>query len=152
MNSENLIAPELYNITDEIAKFSSEKTALIWKNEHNETKTWSYRHLLEQANKFANVVKDAGIKKGDHVIVMTPRLLETYAIYMGLWKAGAIIIPASELLKAHDLEYRIHHANVKAIVSYNGMTAEFDKIESIPSVSKKSLLEINYLDGNNMKH
>lgn len=31
MNSENLIAPELYNITDEIAKFSSEKTALIWK-------------------------------------------------------------------------------------------------------------------------
>lgn len=38
MNSENLIAPELYNITDEIAKFSSEKTALIWKNEHNETK------------------------------------------------------------------------------------------------------------------
>ncbi|EAK9280675.1 acyl--CoA ligase [Listeria monocytogenes] len=140
MNSENLIAPELYNITDEIAKFSSEKTALIWKNEHNETKTWSYRHLLEQANKFANVVKDAGIKKGDHVIVMTPRLLETYAIYMGLWKAGAIIIPASELLKAHDLEYRIHHANVKAIVSYNGMTAEFDKIESIPSVSKKIIV------------
>ncbi|EAF9528416.1 hypothetical protein A7H04_03045 [Listeria monocytogenes] len=140
MNSENLIAPELYNITDEIAKFSSEKTALIWKNEHNETKTWSYRHLLEQANKFANVVKDAGIKKGDHVIVMTPRLLETYAIYMGLWKAGAIIIPASELLKAHDLEYRIHHANVKAIVSYNGMTAEFDKIENTPSVSKKIIV------------
>ncbi|CCQ22274.1 Uncharacterized acyl--CoA ligase YtcI [Listeria monocytogenes] len=51
-------------------------------------------------NKRTNLpmLKDAGIKKGDHVIVMTPRLLETYAIYMGLWKAGAIIIPASDTI------------------------------------------------------
>ncbi|EUJ30524.1 acetyl-coenzyme A synthetase [Listeria cornellensis FSL F6-0969] len=94
MKSENLIAPEFYNITDEIAQFDSEKTALIWQNEAGDVKEWSYHHLLEQANGFANVMKDAGIGKGDHVIVMMPRLLETYAVYMGIWLTGAIIIPA----------------------------------------------------------
>ncbi|WP_239253903.1 acyl-CoA synthetase [Listeria ilorinensis] len=140
MFSENLIAPEKYNITDEIMRFASDKTALIWRNEHGEERTWSYNELLEEAAKFANLVQQAGVQKGDHVIVMTPRLLETYAIYMGLWQAGAIIIPASELLKAHDLAYRIEHAGVKAIVTYDGMTAEFDKIASMPTVQAKILL------------
>ncbi|EUJ30939.1 acetyl-coenzyme A synthetase [Listeria floridensis FSL S10-1187] len=31
MYSENLIAPKIYNITDEITKFASDKIALIWK-------------------------------------------------------------------------------------------------------------------------
>lgn len=146
MNNENLLAPEKYNITDEIAKFTSDKTALIWKNDKGEAANWSYRHLMEESAKFANVITDAGIKKGDHVIVMTPRLLETYAIYMGLWKAGAIISPASELLKAHDLEYRIHHANVKAVITYDGLTSEFDKIEGDSTVHTKILIG-GHLDG-----
>ncbi|MBC1793982.1 acyl-CoA synthetase [Listeria booriae] len=134
MKSENLIAPEFYNITDEIAQFDSEKTALVWENEAGEVREWSYHRLLETANRFANVMTDAGIGKGDHVIVMMPRLLETYAVYMGIWLTGAIIIPASELLKAHDLEYRIHHANVKAVIADASCTAEFDKIADAPSV------------------
>ncbi|EUJ52287.1 acyl-CoA synthetase [Paenilisteria rocourtiae] len=134
MKSENLIAPEFYNITDEIAQFDSEKTALIWQDGDGVVKEWSYRHLLATANRFANVMAAAGIRKGDHVIVMMPRLLETYAVYMGIWLTGAIIIPASELLKAHDLEYRIHHADVKALIADASCTNEFDKIGAAPSV------------------
>lgn len=146
MNSANLLAPEKYNITDEIAKFTSNKTALIWKNDQDETKKWSYHQLVVESAKFANVITKAGIQKGDHVIVMTPRLLETYAIYMGLWKAGAIVIPASELLKAHDLEYRIHHAEVKAVITYDGLTSEFEKIADDHSVHTKILID-GHLDG-----
>ncbi|STY44629.1 Acetyl-coenzyme A synthetase [Listeria grayi] len=101
--------------------------------------------MVESA-KFANVITKAGIQKGDHVIVMTPRLLETYAIYMGLWKAGAIVIPASELLKAHDLEYRIHHAEVKAVITYDGLTSEFEKIADDHSVHTKILID-GHLEG-----
>lgn len=143
MYSENLIAPELYNITDEITKFASDKTALIWKSPDAPERSWSYNELLAEARKFANVVTEAGIKKGDHVIVITPRLLETYSIYMGLWMAGAIIIPASELLKAHDLEYRIHQAGVKGIIAYAGLHQEIDKISNIDSLLKMRIL----LDG-----
>ncbi|EMG28838.1 acetate-CoA ligase [Listeria fleischmannii subsp. fleischmannii LU2006-1] len=148
MDSNYLIAPAKYNITDEITKFDSDKIALIWKDNHNE-RTWTYHELLVNARKFANVLTKQGIQKGDHVIVMTPRLLETYAIYMGLWMVGAVIIPASELLKAHDLAYRIDHAGVKGIITYKGMTEEFEKIEHTPSVKTRILIEeekVGWLD------
>lgn len=148
MDSNYLIAPAKYNITDEITKFDSDKIALIWKDNHNE-RTWTYHELLVNARKFANVLTKQGIQKGDHVIVMTPRLLETYAIYMGLWMVGAVIIPASELLKAHDLAYRIDHAGVKGIITYKGMTEEFEKIEHTPSVKMRILIEeekVGWLD------
>lgn len=47
MNLENLIVFEFYNIIDEIVKFSFEKIVLIWKNEYNEIKIWSYCYLFE---------------------------------------------------------------------------------------------------------
>lgn len=91
-------------------------------------------------NKFVNVVKDVGIKKGDYVIVMIFRLFEMYVIYMGLWKVGVIIILVFELFKVYDLEYCIYYVNVKVIVFYNGMIVEFDKIESIFFVLKKIIV------------
>jgi len=67
-----------YNCLDlQITKGRGNKTALIWEGEPGEIRTYTYSQLLAEVQKFANALKDLGIKKGDRVTIymgMTPEL------------------------------------------------------------------------------
>lgn len=133
LDFNTLIAPENYNLANEIDKHFSEKRALIWENELGEHESISYSELIKKANKFANGLTKLGLKKGDRVVVMTTRLIESYVIYLACLKAGIIISPSSELLKAKDLVYRLNHSEAKAIITYHRYVKEFENInESTP--------------------
>ena len=129
MDLNTLIAPEHYNIANEIDKHFSQKTALIWENELGEQKTISYSELIKRSNKLANGLGNLGLKKGDRVVVMTTRLIESYVIYLACLKMGIIISPSSELLRAKDLGYRINHSEAKAVISYHPYVTEFESIK-----------------------
>ncbi|MEC1262780.1 acyl--CoA ligase [Bacillus swezeyi] len=132
MKREDLIAPERYNAVDEIEKFkaSPDKTALIWEDEAGRKMSWTYETLVEKTNKIGSVLTDSGLKKGDKLIVMMPRVLETYAIYMAILKAGMVVIPCSEMLRAKDLDYRIKHAGVKGAIVYSAFIDSFRDVQS----------------------
>lgn len=129
MDLSTLIAPEHYNIANEMDRHFSEKKALIWENDAGERKTYTYKQLIKKANKLANALTDLGLAKGDRVVVMTTRLVESYIIYLACLKAGIVISPASELLRAKDLVYRLNHSEAKAIISYHSFVTEFDHIK-----------------------
>lgn len=135
MKREDLIAPEKYNAVDEIEKFNAfpNKTALIWEDESGRTASWTYQTLIDKTNRIAGVLADSGLQKGDKLIVMMPRVLETYAVYMAILKAGMVVIPCSEMLRAKDLDYRIEHAGVKGAVIYSSF---IDAIEGVQSKEK----------------
>lgn len=135
MKREDLIAPEKYNAVDEIEKFNAfpNKTALIWEDESGRTASWTYQTLIDKTNRIAGVLADSGLQKGDKLIVMMPRVLETYAVYMAILKAGMVVIPCSEMLRAKDLDYRIEHAGVKGAVIYSSF---IDSIEGVQSKEK----------------
>lgn len=65
MKREDLIAPEWYNISDEIEKYAqdSTKNALLVYNEDEEIQYITYRALLEKANQAAHVLTSRGLKK-----------------------------------------------------------------------------------------
>ncbi|MDP4084306.1 MAG: AMP-binding protein [Bacillota bacterium] len=128
LDLNHLLAPEHYNIANEIDKHFSEKQALIWENELGERKTITYSELIKRANKLANGLKSLGLTKGDRVIVMTTRLIESYVIYLACLKAGIVISPASEMLREKDLAYRLNHSEAKAIITYHPFAKEFENI------------------------
>lgn len=128
MDLNTLIAPEHYNIADEIEKHFSDKPALLMQNEAGENQTVTYSELIRKSNKLANALTGLGIKKGDSVVIMTTRLVESYVIYLACLKAGIIISPASELLRAKDLVYRLNHSEAKAVIAYHPFVTEFDNI------------------------
>ncbi len=72
---------------------------------------------------------------------MMPRLIEAYMTYIGAIKAGFVVIPSSEMLRKKDIEYRIGHGEVKAIVSYEPYIGQFDDIEAMESLQKFVLSE-----------
>ncbi|RBW67475.1 acyl-CoA synthetase MbcS [Bacillus taeanensis] len=131
-------APENYNIADEIDKHFSNKLALKWENEDGLYNEITYAELIKEANKLANGLTKLGMKKGDKVLIMTPRLIESYVIYLACLKAGIVIIPASELLRAKDIAYRLQHAEAAAVISYYEFCEEFHHIkEELPHLRYK---------------
>lgn len=130
MRREDLLAPENYNIADEIEKFAKEegKLALIIHKEDGETEKVTYSKLIQYANKMANLFAKDGLTKGDVILVMVPRSFEAYCTYIGALKAGLTIIPSSEMLRAKDISYRLQHSDAKAIVAFDNELSQFDGV------------------------
>ncbi|MBE3569243.1 MAG: acyl--CoA ligase [Bacillales bacterium] len=131
MRREDLLAPEKYNIVMEFEKYASDpkKVAIKWENEKGDTREITYRQLIQNANRIGNAFLSRGLKKGDIILVMTPRLIEAYEIYTAALKTGLVVVPCSEMLRTKDLDYRIEHGDVKAVVSYHSLVGEFEKTE-----------------------
>lgn len=143
MNREELIAPEKYNLVSEVERFAKDpnRLALKWENEAGETKQVTYEELIKKVNQAGNVFIQNGLKKGDVVLVIIPRLIEAYVVYLAALKAGLVVIPSSEMLREKDLQYRISHGDVKAIISYFPYVDQFENITSPQPLLKFSVGE-----------
>ena len=141
MKQEDLIAPLAYNLADEFEHFAKdpEKLALRWENSEGLTRSITYKELIEQANKIGNVFADAGLQKKDKILVIVPRLIETYAIYIAALKSGIVLIPCSEMLRTKDLAYRIEHAEARGIICYESLTEEIDAVNGSDNLIKISV-------------
>ena len=139
MKTHNLIAPEQYNLVSEVEKYSEVgcRTALIWEDESGEKQQITYGDLMKKVNKIGTIFLEEGMREGDKVLVMVPRLIEAYAIYLAALKIGAVVIPCSEMLRKKDLLYRFLHAEARAIITHKPFTPLF---EDIPKETIKSFV------------
>ncbi|RSD27736.1 acyl-CoA synthetase MbcS [Mesobacillus subterraneus] len=138
MNREQLIAPQKYNLVSEMERFAQDpqRKAIQWENEAGDTEEITYHELLTNANKIGNVFSSRGLQKGDVVLVVVPRLIEAYQVYIASLKMGLVVIPSSEMLRTKDYQYRINHGDVKGIISYAPFTEEFSEIEDADNLHK----------------
>lgn len=141
MNRSELLAPAKYNLVSEIEKYAGnpEKLALQWEDEAGSKKEITYERLLKNANKIGNAFLSAGLKKGDTLLIIIPRLIEAYEVYIAALKLGMVVIPSSEMLRAKDIQYRIHHGEVKGIVSYYPFIDQINEVEEAASLVKFSV-------------
>ncbi|WP_135076779.1 AMP-binding protein [Terasakiella sp. SH-1] len=118
-----------FDLVEKRAKETPEKVAYIAVSRDCETVVeHTYAHLNAQANRFANGLKKLGCKKGDFACVVIARLPAWYEVLVGSMKVGVVSMPGTNLLTAHDLEYRINRAGAKLAI----VTAEHaSKIEEI---------------------
>jgi acetyl-CoA synthetase len=138
------LAPERYNLTMEIEKHASGKTALKWLDENGSTDEITYQGLLQEASRIAGGLAQLGLNKGDRILVIVPRFILSYAVYLACFKLGLVVIPSSEMLRAKDLSYRIRHAEARAVIACAASTNEIDKIEDdIPSLEFRIAAEVD---------
>lgn len=108
-----------YDVIDEYARLAPEKRAILWCNDKGEEKIITFKQLSLLSNRVANVLKSKGIKKGDVVMTMLNRRWEYWVTIMACHKLGAVIVPATFLLTAKDVEYRVNGAGVKLLITIN---------------------------------
>ena len=135
MNDQQWIAPEYYNLTSEMERHPSGKIALKWLNEKGDREEISYGELLQQANRLAGGLAHLGLHKGDRVLVMVPRRIIAYVIYLACLKLGLAVIPSSEMLRAKDLSYRLRHSEARAVIAWSEVAHEVDRIsDDLPAL------------------
>lgn len=105
-----------YDIVDKIADVEPERRALVWCNPEGEEHSFSFGEMSRYSNMCANFLANQGIGSGDRVIVILRRHYQFWFVITALHKLGAIVIPATFMLKDHDLEYRIKSSGAKAII------------------------------------
>lgn len=105
-----------YDIVDAIAEETPDKKALVWCNTENEERIFTFNDIKIYSNKMANVLKNAGISRGDRVMLVLKRHYEYWFAAVALHKLGAVMIPATHMLTVNDFVYRIKASNVKAII------------------------------------
>ncbi|WP_240374593.1 acetate--CoA ligase [Bacillus piscicola] len=83
----------------------------------NRTETYTFAEMKDMTNKAANVIKDAGIQKGDRVFIFMPRSPELYFALLGAVKVGAIVGPLFEAFMEGAVKSRLEDSEAKAIVT-----------------------------------
>ena len=106
-----------YDVIDEIGSAEPGRTAMIWRNPEGEEHDLTFADLSRLSNKAANFLLSQGIGKGDRVMVILRRHYSFWVTALALHKIGAVLVPATFMLKEHDVIYRIKVAGVKAIVA-----------------------------------
>lgn len=80
-----------YNCVDRHTKtWRRNKAAIIWEGDDGTTKTYTYQQLAREVNRFANVLKKKGVKKGDRVTIYLPMIPELAISLLACARIGAI--------------------------------------------------------------
>ncbi len=112
--NERLEVPEFFNFGfDVVDKWAEDHTKLALLsvdpgglNARHHT-FWDMKSL---SDRYANSLRELGIRKGDRVFIMLPRIPEWYVVMVALFKLGALPMPGTPLLTPRDIEYRINRA------------------------------------------
>ena len=110
-----------YNCIDRhLDSWRRNKAAIIWEGENGETATWTYQELHRQVCKFANVLKQTGIKKGDRVCIYLPMIPEIAVAMLACARIGAVHTVVFGGFSATALVDRINDAGAKLIITADG--------------------------------
>ncbi|MCK4245205.1 MAG: AMP-binding protein [Candidatus Omnitrophica bacterium] len=96
------------------ADTSPQKLAIIYKE-----RKISYRELDEITNRLANSLVGLGIRKGDRVGIMLPRIPELVIAYLGLSKCGAISFPLSNEISSAEIENILSETQPFALIVHS---------------------------------
>lgn len=106
-----------YDVVDAIAAEEPDKRAIEWCDEDGNEKTLTFGDISRLSSQAGAFLLAQGIKKGDRVMLMLKRHYEYWYMAVALHKIGAVLVPATHMLRVHDISYRIEAAEIRAIVS-----------------------------------
>ncbi|GAB4553236.1 MAG: acetate--CoA ligase [Anaerolineae bacterium] len=96
------------------------KLALIWEGEPGDTRTYSYYRLWQEVNKFGNVLRSMGVRKGDRVTIYMGRVPELVIAMMACAKVGAVHSVVYGGFSEQALADRIDDAQSRVLITQDG--------------------------------
>ncbi|MFB4163048.1 acetate--CoA ligase [Alteribacillus sp. JSM 102045] len=116
----------------------------LYYSDANRDEKYTFAEMKEKTNKAANIMKEAGIQKGDRVFIFMPRSPELYFAVLGAIKAGAIVGPLFEAFMEGAVRDRLEDSEAKALVTTP------DLLERVP-VDDLPYLDTVFIKGDGVK-
>ena len=107
-----------FNCIDRHLKDNANKVALIWEGDNpSESKQLTYQELHDEVCKFANVLKELGVKKGSRVCIYMPMIIEASFAMLACTRIGAVHSVVFGGFSPESLKDRILDADCKIIIT-----------------------------------
>ena len=95
---------------------AADRPAMIVEDDVLGTSAITFRELAARTSRFAQLLRNLGIPRGDRVLIRLPNSLDYPTAFLGAMKRGAVSVPTSTLLTAEEVEYLAHDSGAHAIV------------------------------------
>lgn len=117
--------------------------AFWWINDSGVELKWSFTELADKSKRVANMLTGpCRLSRGDHVMVLLPKLPQWWLLNIACARAGVVMIPGYPQLTAKDISYRINNSQAKCIFVDD---AAAEKLESVisdcPSIQTKVVVD-----------
>jgi acetyl-CoA synthetase len=103
-----------------VAAGRGDKVAFYWEGEPGDTRVVTYGELLDEVQKFANVLKGLGVEKGDRVNIYLPMIPEAVVSMLACARIGAAHSVVFGGFSATALADRINDAEAKVLITADG--------------------------------
>jgi len=103
-----------------IGTFRRNKAALMWEGEPGDRRTLTYWDLYVEVQKFANVLKRLGVRRGDRVAIYMPLIPEVAIAMLACTRVGAIHSVVFGGFSPESLRDRINDAEAKVLITADG--------------------------------
>ncbi len=114
-------------------------TAVLYLGEH-----FTYKHLKNLSDRFAGGLRQLGVSKGDKVLLYIPNCIQWVVAYLGIQKAGAVLVPVSPIYTSHEIKYMINNSGAQTIIC---MDTNFGYVKEIfASTGLKQAIVTNLVD------
>jgi long-chain acyl-CoA synthetase len=80
---------------------------------------FSYRRLKELSDRFAAGLAGLGVQKGDPVILYLSNCIQWVVAFLGIQKAGAVVVPVSPIYTSHEVEYMAQDSGAQIIICHD---------------------------------
>ena len=114
MPAEHYPAEPVFARFEAIVKRYPGKIAVVYLGEK-----FSYRRLKELADRFAAGLAEMGVKPGDKVILYISNCIQWVVAFLGIQKAGAVVVPVSPIYTSHEIEYMVRDAGAETIICHD---------------------------------
>ncbi len=96
---------------------NKDKEALVWLGAEGTRKVFTFSDMKKLTSKFANVLKNLGIKKEERVFTLSPRVPEIYIGVMGILKNGSVLCPLFSQFGPEPILQRMQRGDAKLLIT-----------------------------------
>ena len=104
-----------FNIVDSCFNAPNNSPAIVFQPEGGTLSTITYQELNSLTNRVANALVDTGFNPGDAIAIDMPMTAESVAIYLGIVKAGCVVVSIADSFAPDEIKMRLRLADAKAI-------------------------------------
>ena len=144
MNKEinNYTFSDIYEVPEEYMK----KTAINF-----EKKKYSYDELSKSVDYFASILLKMGVKKDDHVAILSMNSFNWIASFYAVIKIGAVAVLINYISRHDDIVKAIKFTDCKYLlygkyIAFEKNEKEFDKLLKDTNIEEKNTLSIKHSD------
>lgn len=118
--SRSAVSPEWFpdarlNIADSCFQTSDDAPAVVYRPAEDRLSALTYRELEALVNRVANALADRGFEPGDAVAIDLPMTVEAVAVYLGIVKAGCVVVSIADSFAPEEIAKRLRLADARAV-------------------------------------